>query len=219
PPIVPTLRAIAALLLLIVPLIFSIDRYNNYKEQGRPVEVVVVQPNIDPYLEKFGGVEPMEQLDRMLQLAENAITDSTALLIFPETALQENANLDLGRDPPELFGLWENDLERSRSVHRMRAFQQEHNGIPIITGMSSSYLYSPMEERPVSARQIGETPYWYESYNAALFLDHAGRIDRYHKSKLVAGVELMPFEEHLGPLHGVAIDLGGTTGTLGAQEE
>ena len=219
PPITALLRAGTALLLIIVPVLFSNVRYNNYAEQGDPVEVVVVQPNIDPYLEKFGGVEPMAQLDRMLQLAENAISDSTALVIFPETALQENANLDLRQDPPQLFGLWENDLEASRSVDRMRAFQQEHKGIPIITGMSSSYLFSPMEERPVSARQIGDTPWWYESYNAALFLDHAGRIDRYHKSKLVAGVELMPFEEHLGPLHGVAIDLGGTTGTLGAQEE
>jgi len=85
--------------------------------------------------------------------------------------------------------------------------------------MSSSYLFSPMEERPASARQIGETPYWYESYNAALFLDQAGRVDHYHKSKLVAGVELMPLEEHLGPLHGLAIDLGGATGSLGAQTE
>ena len=35
PPIVPALRALTALLLLIVPLIFSINRYNNYEEKGR----------------------------------------------------------------------------------------------------------------------------------------------------------------------------------------
>src|SRR5690606_27642376 len=116
PPIAALLRAVTALLLIIVPVLFSNVRYNNYAEQGDPVEVVVVQPNIDPYLEKFGGVEPMAQLDRMLQLAENAISDSTALVIFPETALQENANLDLGRDPPQLQGLWENNREASRSV-------------------------------------------------------------------------------------------------------
>src|SRR5690606_29666179 len=51
PPIAALLRAGTALLLIIVPVLFSIVRYNNYAEQGDPVEVVVVQPNIDPYLE------------------------------------------------------------------------------------------------------------------------------------------------------------------------
>ena len=37
----------------------------------------------------------------------------------------------------------------------------------------------------------------------------------YHKSKLVVGVELMPFQWLLAPLGGISIDLGGTSGTLG----
>jgi apolipoprotein N-acyltransferase len=41
----------------------------------------------------------------------------------------------------------------------------------------------------------------------------------YHKSKLVAGVELMPFESVLGSLSKLSLDLGGTTGSLGQQEE
>lgn len=213
------LRLGTAFLLLAIPITFSYLQYNDHRDQGRPIEVVIVQPNIDPYEEKFGGVDPMAQLDRMLELAEAQITDSTALIVMPETALQESTTLDLRQDPPALKGLWENDLSRSESVAKLREFQHEHPGVAILTGMSSAYLFSPMQERPLAARTIAGTRYAATSYNAALFLDSEGSLDRYHKSKLVAGVELMPFEHHLGPLNELAIDLGGTTGSLGAQED
>jgi apolipoprotein N-acyltransferase len=213
------LRAAAAFILLVVPFTISYMRFQSYLEQGRPVEVVVVQPNIDPYSEKFGGVDPMLQLDRMLELAAQVITDSTVLVVLPETALQEYPALDMAQDPPRLHGLWENDLQRSQSAIRIREFQERHPRVAVLAGMSSAYLYSPMEERPVTARPVEGTHTWYESYNAALFMDAEGGIDRYHKSKLVAGVELMPFERYIGPLHDLAMDLGGTTGSLGAQAE
>ncbi len=212
-------RLFTALLLLMVPIVFSYQRYNDHQDRGRPIEVVVVQPNIDPYEEKFGGVDPMVQLDRMLELAEGELTDTTALIVMPETALQESTTMDLRQDPPALHGLWENDLSRSESVARLREFQQVHPGISILTGMSSARLFPPMQERPLAARTIEGTRYAAASYNAALFLDSEANTAHYHKSKLVAGVELMPFEEHLGPLNELAIDLGGTTGSLGAQED
>jgi apolipoprotein N-acyltransferase len=216
--VVWAIRSAVALLLLIVPLMISFSVYYDRTDEGRPVEVVVVQPNIDPYLEKFGGVDPLQQLDRMLSLAEKKITPNTVLVVMPETALQEAATLDLQHEPPRLHGLWENDLTRAESVKRILEFQQQ-NQVAVLTGMSSKYLYAPMQERTIAARLIEGTPYWIESYNAALFLTAAGDIDRYHKSKLVAGVELMPFENYLGPLTELAIDMGGTNGTHGVQHE
>ena len=213
-----SIRSIAAIIILCIPLAISFKMYSDRKDEGTPAEVVVVQPNIDPYLEKFGGVDPLLQLERMLGLAKAQMSPATELVVMPETALQENASLDLGSDPPHLHGLWENDLAHSKSVQRIREFQ-EQNKVAVLSGMSSAYLYSPMEERPVTARPVEGTDRWYESYNAALFMDAEGEIDRYHKSKLVAGVELMPFENYLGPLTELAIDLGGTTGSLGAQNE
>ena len=214
-----SIQAITAFLLITVPIAFSHIRYSNYEEQGAPVEVVIVQPNIDPYTEKFGGVDPIGQLEHMLALAASMITESTALVVMPETALQESTTMDLSHDPPQLQGLWENDLARSESALRLQEFKVQHPGIAILGGMSSARLFSPMEERPLAARRIDGTPYWYASFNAAFFIDAEDRIDLYHKSKLVAGVELMPFEDHLGPLNELAIDLGGTTGSLTGQEE
>ncbi|MBL7980530.1 MAG: apolipoprotein N-acyltransferase [Flavobacteriales bacterium] len=215
------IRIVPPFVLVMLPIVLSMWRFNHYRfERGVPVEVVVVQPNVDPYSEKFGGVDPLDQLDRMLQQAENVVTDSTVLLVLPETALQENATVDLHGIRPVLNGLWENDLERSRSAQRIRAFQQEHPRVSVLSGMSSAYLFpTNASDLPVTARPIGGTDLYYEAYNAAIYLVPDTAVQHYHKSKLVAGVELMPFESVLGPLSALSVDLGGTTGSLGQQKE
>ena len=64
-----------------VPLVFSLLRYATFKEQGVPVGVVLVQPDIDPYTEKFGAVDPLAQLERMLAQAAPLVDSTTALVV------------------------------------------------------------------------------------------------------------------------------------------
>lgn len=210
----------SALVVIIVPLVASFWRFHTYPESvTNGLQVVVVQPNVDPYTEKFGGLDPMEQLERMLALARPLITPDTRLVVFPETALQESGSVRHGPDGLIFSGLWENALDSARSVIRLRAFQSEHPQVALLCGMSSNRWFRDGGERPSTARPIGDSRYWYEAYNAALWLPVQGRTESYHKSKLVAGVELMPFESVLGPLGDLALDLGGTTGSLGQQQE
>ncbi|MGV3636344.1 MAG: apolipoprotein N-acyltransferase [Flavobacteriales bacterium] len=220
-------NASAAAFLLIVPPAISIWRFNSIRtETGVPVEAVVVQPNIDPYTEKFGGVDAMDQLERMLALAAEVMTDSTRLVVMPETALQEGAYLDMSGPVPVYHGLWENAIDSARSTKRLEVFQQQHPRAALLTGMSADLLYPAQVDPPASARPLfneeglppGEQR-WYEAYNAALFLPAQGPVEVYNKSKLVAGVESMPFEEVLGYLGDFAVDLGGVSGSLGTQAE
>lgn len=206
--------------LILVPLAYSLWRFSSYgADRGEQVEVVIVQPNVDPYNTKFSGTPALEQLEGMLDLAESRMSASTAMVVFPETALQENATVDMSTGEMVLNGLWENDLSRSRSVRRLQVFQQRHPRAALLCGMSSDRLLEGTGELPITARPLGDGRRWYESYNAALWLPTVGRQEVYHKSKLVAGVELMPFEQVLGVLGDMAVDLGGTTGSLGQQEE
>lgn len=205
--------------LIVVPLIASYARYATYRIDGPTAEVVIVQPNIDPYNEKFDGIDPLVQLDSMLHLAEQAMTPATALVVMPETALQESATIDLRADPVKLHGLWENDIEQAESTRRLRAFQAEHPGVALLTGMSSARLFRSGEQLPHTARAIEGTGLWYEAYNAALFLPAYGEAECYNKSKLVAGVEMMPFEAVLGKLSALSVDLGGVSGSLGTQDD
>src|SRR5690606_14394829 len=181
--------ASVAAVVLALPLVLSQWRWHRHVEVGRPVEAVVVQPNVDPYLEKFGGVDALEQLDRMLAQAEVAMTDSTVLVVFPETALQEPTRVERQGDSLAMRGLWENDLARSRSVQLIREWRLRHPGVAVLGGMSSARLFRVGEELPFTARPLGDGRHWYESYNAALFMPSAARrtVEHYRKSKLVAG--------------------------------
>jgi apolipoprotein N-acyltransferase len=156
----------------------------------------------------------------MLIQAEALMTPATTLVVMPETSLQEQPRLQEDHGRLIFSGLWENDLEASASVQRIRAFLAKHPGAALVTGMSSAYLYPAGAELPVSAHLMENLGRGFDSYNAALLVRPDGSVEPYHKSKLVPGVELLPFEEVIGPLAGtVALDLGGTTGSLGVQAE
>ncbi len=205
-------------IVLLGPFLLSQLRYATFADEGTPVEVVVVQPNIDPYDQKF-ALDPLVQLDGMLELAATKITANTALVVMPETSLQELPRL--GHDSGQLVlrGLWENALEASESVHRIRAFLTVHPDMALVSGMSSAYLFPPGAELPVTARVLEDVGQGFDAYNAALLVRTDGTVESYRKSKLVPGVELLPFEEFLGPISALALDLGGTTGSLGTQDE
>lgn len=204
-------------LVVLLPLLGSVLYFRSMA--GRlpdgSMEVVVVQPNIDPYGGKF-EIDPLVQLDNMLALADQQVTDSTALVVLPETALQEDFDLENREGRLVRTGLWENQIEASRSVQRIVAWLQDHPHALVLSGMSPGRLYAATEEHPVSARRLGNSDLFYDVYNAAVLVDAQGRTHMYNKSKLVPGVELLPYEELLAPL---AIDLGGTSGSLGRQEE
>ncbi len=190
--------------LLVLPIVISyIILAIPVKSKGE-VNVVIVQPNIDPYNEKFNsGYEG--QLQKMLQLAMEKTDSTTDYLIFPETALTEE--------------LWEHDLKLRGSVITLKQFLKQFPKLKIITGASTAKAYEPNEKLSATARKFRSQEGYYDSYNTALQIDNSDSIQIYHKSKLVPGVEKMPFPVIFKYFGQFAIDLGGTTGSLGVQTE
>lgn len=214
-----TRPAMVAMAVIAGPWSVSLLRYATFEPAGDSAQVVVVQPNIDPYKEKFGAIDPMDQLERMLGQAGPLMDSATALVVMPETALQEATTLADDRGRLVFHGLWENDMSDSRSLARIHAFLQPWPRAAVIAGMSAARLYPPGAEHPISARVLEGMDRAFDAYNAALLVRADGSHEDYNKSKLVPGVELMPFENVLGSLAGLALDLGGTTGSLGTQED
>jgi apolipoprotein N-acyltransferase len=60
----------AIVLFVALPVIFSLYRYNSYTEKNDPVAVTVLQPNVDPYHEKYDK-PGHEQLMELLELARS----------------------------------------------------------------------------------------------------------------------------------------------------
>ncbi len=187
-------------ILIMLPLCLSLVRFYTYKESGKAIEAVAVQPNIDPYKEQY-NLEPSEIMARIFTLAEKQITPNTALLVCPESAIQED--------------IWENNLENCPSFRELQDFLMKHPQLKIIIGASTFYKFKPGDSLPSSARFAKSLNFWYDAYNTALFTDTSRNYFTYHKSKLVVGVEKMPFPKYLKWLDKYALDMGGTIGTLG----
>jgi len=194
------------LFMLVVPVTYSLIRYHTCKDAGKPVEVVVVQPNIDPYNDKFSGLSEYQQVSIMLHLADSLVTDHTDYVVFPETAINNN--------------LWEGRLRESRSIRRIMDFVRRHPKVNVITGATTWKAYFTKTQPTPTAIKSNSFEGYYDIFNAALQIDSTGVIQTYHKSKLVVGAETMPYPSFFNKvLGGVLIDLGGTTGSFGTQPE
>lgn len=197
-------QIIVSVALLALPIIVSYAILAFPSSLKEEVNVVIVQPNIDPYNEKFVS-GPEVQLQKMLELALQKADSTTDYLFFPETALTEE--------------LWEGELVQSGSIQSIKQFLKPYPKLKIIIGASTAKVYYPNEKLSSTARKFRSQDAYYDSYNTALQLDSSSRIQVYHKSKLVPGVEKMPFPFIFKYLGKLAIDLGGTTGSLGTQDE
>ena len=194
---------VALALWVLIPIGFSFLVIPTLSEKEN-VKVVVVQPNIDPYGEKFGSLSADEQLEKLLILANEKVDSTTDYLIGPETALTD--------------GLWENDLEQSSLIKRLQNYLHEYPQLKIIVGASTFKLFEEGMELSETVRYHKGANRYYDAYNTALHLDTTG-VQLYHKSKLVPGVEMMPFAYVLKRFKSLSINLGGVSGSLGSQAE
>ena len=197
---------IGVLTILITPSIASFTSYTNYKEIENPVEVVVVQPNIDPYYDKFNNMTEAEQVDIIISLTKKQITVNTEYVVAPETAIPRGSD--------------EANYEANYGIMAIRKLIKEFPKLKFVTGISTYKSYGLSDIKPsLTARKNNYTGVWYDSFNTAILIDSTSTIQTYHKSKLVLGVEKMPYPKLLAPLESLALNLGGTFGSLGEEEE
>lgn len=194
---------------ILAPLFVSFyiltDRHAPRKILNKYSEITVIQPNIDPYNDKFGGLTPLAQTQKMLALAETKITSVSHIIIMPETAIQDDID--------------ELNINNSSSINLLDSFTQNHAGLSVLTGASSYKFYFNEKDVTPTAR-LYQTNLYYDYFNTAIFKNSmAPKWEIYHKSKLVPGVENMPYVNVFSFLKNFVIDLGGTSGGLGRDKE
>jgi len=190
--------------LVLIPVVVSLLIYRSIEETGEKVKIAILQPNIDPYSEKFGGMTNEDQARILLNLAETATDSNTALVFGPETALQGS--------------ILEEGLSDNPSVALVLQFVKKHPNTAFIVGMTSIKTYFTSIKPTPSARKSEYQELFYDRYNAALQVD-TSEFQVYHKSKLVVGVEKMPYLNLLPFVEKLALNMGGTIGSLGTQED
>jgi len=196
----------AFLLILIVPVVVSVYRYNTYTEKGEARQVTVVQPNVDPYSESYDMDAERRKKDRFLHLADSVSNPNTDFIVGPETVFENSRYWN------------EAELKHNDFVREMKTAMLQYNKAEILFGVSSYRFYSNNEDIPTTAR-LSRNGSYYDRFNTAIFLDRNDDEQIYHKSKLVVGVEKMPFTRLLGFINDIVINIGGTTGSLGRQKD
>jgi len=190
---------------IIIPSAISLLRFYTLNDPATVGhEVVIVQPNIDPYTQKY--VIPFEdQLNTALKMAGEAVSDQTDWVLTPETTVDDPVN--------------EDDTKNNKYINIIREFADQHPGINLIAGLVSFRSYAGVKQAPTfTARKIDASGTYYDHFNSAFRIDTGRSADIYHKSKLVPGIE-MQFSAGFGNLiDKILPDMGGTKWGYGVQE-
>lgn len=195
-------RLAAPLAAIVIPFILSWLSMPAVKPNTQTANVVIIQPNIDPY-SKFAEGAAGPQVQLLLNQTAGAIDSNTKLVIWPETALTGS-------------GVIEDELNTYPTYQPIFAFLRSHPGLTIQTGVEVFKVYGNEKATP-TARRSPSSGVYFDDFNAAVSLQAGQPLQFYHKSRLVPGVETLPtFLNFMAP---VFEQFGGTTGGYGRQAE
>lgn len=197
-------KVYALLAVVLMPLIFSLVRYYTYTEKDISRKVVVVQPNMDPYL-KFNDIAPIDHARIQIHEAEQLIDSTVDFVVTPETSLLGN--------------FWIGDFETVDDVRLIRRLVSKYPDCNYVAGIVCRKMYEPGDSISATARKYNDRGYFYDYYNSAILIDTSKTIQIYHKSQLVTGIEKMPYTKYLGFLKKAMVNLGGTFRSNATQKE
>lgn len=190
-------------LTLAIPGTISLFLWYNYEEDIDPVEVVIVQPSHDPYEVVDQLWEAEVKVAQLIELADQRITTKTRFVVAPEAAIP--------------LGIQIQNDEDNYAVRRLREHQFYNPMMSWVVGSMTYITYESGQERPNTARPYPAGNRYYDVYNSAVMIESLRPITYYHKSKLVPGIEKMPFFTVLKPIGKIVSAFGGTAGSMGTQ--
>ena len=193
--------------LVALPMIISVAKYENFdlKPNGS-VNVLMLQPELDPYTEKYSK-DSLTILNDLLNLADQHSTGQIDYYIGPETSL------------PGYGSIPETGFEHSHLLNSVKGFLSRHPKSIFTTGISSHKFYTDATMKSSTAYQTSNGNF-VDSYNSAVQIIPNQKVEVYHKGKLVPGVEIFPYINVLKPVLGNAmLNLGGTVASLSSDAE
>lgn len=201
---------------LILPLLLSFlvkeihHPLNTLHKRKINVNALIIQPSFNPYNEKF-DIPFIEQFSELKKLINNKIDTSTDYLILPETYI-----------PHQYLGdeIYENVIDQHPYIRLFfDSLVRQYPRLHVVTGADTHYQYADGEEHQPTARKYSDVDKYFDCYNSSIQIAKNKPLTVYHKSKLVPGVEMMPFPRVFGLLADLAIKMGGTSGSLGRQDQ
>ncbi|GAA4107357.1 apolipoprotein N-acyltransferase [Aquimarina addita] len=191
-------------LIILIPILISYLILSTYEEDGKNVEVLILQPNINPYTEKYNTTD--DRVGELLtSLITKEITQNTDFIIAPETVFADNNRLK--------------NFQYSMAKKTAELVLSQYPKTNFLSGISLVDVFKdPAKVHPQT--NLHQRGFFYDNYNSAFLVRPDGSNELYHKSKLVVGVENFPYQSVLQPILGDAmIDLGGTVSKKTTQSD
>lgn len=174
----------------LLPLAISLAMFWSYTDEpSDSLEIAVMQPNYDSYLDMAGYDDPYEPLENLLEFTDSVRTGNTALTLWPENALIGN-------------------IERGYPA-RMDNLIMSYAGMwdfPVISGASVIRYYEDHEIPDLYRGYYRGMPY--NVFNAAVAHYPDRTITHYEKGKLVPFIERFPFVDFLSRFEFTGVDWG-----------
>tara|TARA_B100001540_G_scaffold284837_1_gene277494 strand:+ start:503 stop:2161 length:1659 start_codon:yes stop_codon:yes gene_type:complete len=176
-----------------IPVVISLFQYYTYDEKGFEQDVVVLQPNLEPYsdsfmdsqgnnIRKYSDEEKWKYARDFVQMAEEVMDNEVDWLLMHETALpQAETNRSI------FF---------SKSIGFLKDWQKEkYPNTSILTGLAYREFkgrVNKFDEVPATYQRTKDG-YYFEYYNSSVLINgKSDTLPQYHKSRLVVGVERIP---------------------------
>jgi len=186
----PTVVLIAFIL---IPALFSIYQYFTRPiTSKKSMQVLVVQPNYDSYLELAGYDNALTPLHKIINYTDSMRTDSTDLILWPENAIQSG-------------------ITQHSYISQLLSRKSREWHTTIISGASLFYYY-PKDHHPEVVRKGNDNGRYYNVFNAAMGYHPDGSVTYYEKAKLVPIVERVPFVNFLKKIIPFHINWGNISG-------
>lgn len=178
------LNSIGLFLLIAIPILSSLYLFHTKEENIGSRSFALIQPNLDPYTEKFVPTKQKKHFTDFLKTADSICNTLHPDFLFgPETQILEAID--------------ENKPNSSSFYLRLFDLKKKYPQTTILIGAHSKKMFKNKSE----------------SYNSALFIADTTPSKFYHKTKLVPLFERVPFDKYLGFLEDYSLEIGGYKGT------
>ena len=198
-------KGIFAFSIIAIGIFTSLYIYETTEENAEKVSVIALQPNLDPYSEKYDTTNEKVAKD-LIALTNEHLENSTTIVAAPETTLPQ----------PRLI----KGFKKSPEYQILNNFVKSNSQAAFLSGITFVNSFPETTKPNATANFYRNSKQWYNSFNSSFFINPKNDLDIYHKSKLVVGVEHTPYRSILNPiLKNNMIDLGGSVSTLSTQKE
>lgn len=173
-----------------LPIIISLIQYYTYEEKGFEQDVVVLQPNMHPYSDRFmdangNQMKSLSTLDHVIEftkMADEVMDENVDWLLMHETALPKTEN--------------DQSISYSRSLKTLKTWRSlKYPNTSILTGLAYREFKENVNDQtiiPATYKRTYDGRY-FEYYNSSVLINGKHKeLPQYHKSRLVIGVERIP---------------------------